>query len=267
MRRAGGVTVGVVLPNELVWVLGAIGVTWPNIDEDELRHAGDEFRKLSSDLSSHKAGALGEIEAMLHVNSSESLKVFQALWEKVVKGHLSDLEEGLNILAGAMDTCAVIVEGMKVAAIAELVAFAAETAADVAAAVATAGIAAAGEVALEIATQKIVNGIIQQAIDQVEYQIKQALLAPVIDTLTSAGLNLGEQLLGSALGVQQGVDLGGVLSAAKGGLGQGVNTAGSQLGSIVTDPLGPGGLGITSPGQLTKQDIASGERTATGAGG
>jgi hypothetical protein len=267
MRQAGGVTVGVVLPNELVWVLGAIGVTWPNIDEDELRHAGDEFRKLSSDLSAHKAGALGEIEQMLHVNSSESLKVFEALWEKVVKGHLSDLEEGLNILAGAMDTCAVIVEGMKVAAIAELVAFAAETAADVAAAVATAGIAAAGEVALEIATQKIVNGIIQQAIDQVEYQIKQALLAPVIDTLTSAGLNLGEQLLGNALGVQQGVDLGGVLSAAQGGLGQGLNTAGSQFGSMATDPLGPGGLGITSPGQLTKQDITSGQHTATGTGG
>jgi len=256
--------VGVVLPNELVWVLGAIGVTWPNIDEDELRHAGDEFRKLSADLSAHKSGAMAEIEQMLGVNSSESLKVFQALWEKVVKGHLSDLEEGLGILAGAMDTCAVIVEGMKVAAIAELVAFAAETAADVAASVATFGIAAAGEVALEIATQKIVNGIIQQAIDQVEYQIKQALLAPVIDTLTSAGLNLAEQLLGNALGVNQGVDLSGVLDAAHSGLNQGVSTMGSQLGSMATDPLGPSGLGITGPGQLTKQDTSSGDRVVTG---
>jgi len=79
--------VGVVLPNELVWVLGAIGVTWPNIDEDEIRRAGDEFRKLSVELSGHKSGAMSEIEQMLHLNSSESLKVFEALWTKVVKGH------------------------------------------------------------------------------------------------------------------------------------------------------------------------------------
>ena len=90
---------GVVLPNELVWVLGAIGVTWPNIDEDELRRAGDEFRKLSAELSAHKSGAMGEIEQMLGVNSSESLKVFQALWDKVVKGHLSELMEAVHAWA------------------------------------------------------------------------------------------------------------------------------------------------------------------------
>ena len=59
---------GVVLPNELVWVPGAIGVTWPNIDEDGLHHAGDEFRKLSANLSAHKSGAMGEIKQMLHVD-------------------------------------------------------------------------------------------------------------------------------------------------------------------------------------------------------
>jgi len=254
------------LPNELVWVLGAIGVTWPNIDEDQLRHAGDEFRKLSGELSDHKAGAMNEIEQMLHLNSSESLKVFQALWEKVVKGHLSDLEEGLNILAGAMDTCAVIVEGMKIAAIAELAAFAVETAADVAAAVATAGIAAAGEVAIEIATQEIVKGIIQQAIDQVEFQIKQALLAPVVDTLISAGLNLGEQLLGNALGVNQGVDLSAVIAAGQSGAGQGFSTMTGQLGSMATNPLGPAGLGITGPNGHTEQTTGPERAVAGGSG-
>jgi hypothetical protein len=258
---------GVVLPNELVWVLGSIGVTWPNIDEDELRKAGQEFRTLSADLSQHRSGALAEIEQMLHVNSSRSLKVFQALWEKVVKGHLSDLEEGLNILAQAMDVCADIVEGMKVAAIAELAAFAAETAADAAAAVATFGIAAAGEIALEQLTERLVNGIIQQAIQQVEYQIKQALLAPVIDTLTSAGINLAEQLVGNALGVDDGIDVGSIMSAGGSGASQGFSTMGGQLTTMATDPLGPGGLGITGPSPLTKQDITSGEHSVPGSDG
>lgn len=245
---------GVVLPNELVWVLGAIGVTWPNIDEDQLRGAGANFRDLSSELASHRSGAEAQIERMLHLNSSESLKVFEALWTKVVKGHMSDLEEGLGILAGAMDVCADIVEGMKIAAIAELVAFAAETAADAAAAVATAGVAAAGEIVLEQVTERIVNGIIQQAIQQVEFQIKQALLTPVIDTLASAGLDLGEQLLGDALGVNQGVDLSAVLAAGRRGAQTGITNGAGQLLSIATNPAGPGGLGLipaASPPETT----------------
>jgi len=256
---------GVVLPNELVWVLGAIGVTWPNIDEDEIRKAGDEFRKLSAELSGHKSGAMSEIEQMLHLNSSESLKVFEALWTKVVKGHLSELEQGLGVLAEAMDACAVVIEGMKVAAIAELVAFAAETAADAAAAVATFGIAAGAEIALEELTQRIVNGIIQQAIAQVEYEIKQALLTPVIDSLGSAGLNLAEQLLGNALGVDQGVDLGAIASAGKGGLQRGVSSGVGQLTTMVTDPLGPTGLGVTG-GSTVPEQVGQVTHILTGGG-
>lgn len=247
--------VSVMLPNDLVWVLGAIGVTWPNIDEDELRKAGDQFRQIATELSQHKSGTMTQIEQMLHLNSSGSLKVFEALWTKVVKGHLSDLEEGLGILAGAMDACAVVIEGMKIAAIAELVAFAAETAADAAAAVATFGIAAGAEVALEVLTERVVNGIIQQAISQVEYQIKQAMLTPVIDMLGSAGLDLGEQLLGDALGVDQGVDLSAVVSAGRSGAGRGLSSAGGQLSGMAADPLGQSGLGIipAKPAQSTGQ--------------
>jgi hypothetical protein len=238
---------GVVLPNELVWVLNAIGVTWPNIDEDELRKAGQEFRQISSDLKQHKSGAMTEIEQMLHANSGESLKVFEALWNKVIKEHMGQLEEGLDVLAGAMDVCAGIVEAMKVAAIAELAAFAAETAADAAAAVATFGIAAAGEIVLEQLTERIVNGIIQQAVDQIEFQIKQALMAPVIESLGEVGMNLAEQLLGNALGVNQGVDLGALESAAKSGFSNAASASGSQLAGMVTNPLGQDGLGILPP--------------------
>jgi hypothetical protein len=236
------------LPNDLVWVLNAIGVTWPNIDEDQLRDAGTKFRGISAELSEHKAGAMGQIEQMLQVNSGESQKVFEALWNKVIKGHLAELEDGLGVLAGAMDVCAGIVEGMKVAAIAELAAFAAETAADVAASIATFGLAAGAEIALEELTERIVNDIIQQAIGQIESEVKQALMAPVIESLGQIGVDLGEQLLGDALGVDQGVDLGALEAAGKSGFSAGYSASASQLSGMASDPLGRDGLGIIGSG-------------------
>lgn len=238
------------LPPELVWVLGAIGVQWPNVDEDKLRSAGDNFRQISGQLKDHKAGSMQQVEQMLHLNSSQSLELFQALWQKAIVGHMGDLEQGLDVLADAMGVCADIVEGMKAAAIVQLGIFAAETAADVAAAIATGGLAAGAEVALDIATREIVQGIFNQALQQIEYQVKQAMLAPVIDTLGSAGENLAGQLLGNALGVDQGVNVGSILSAAKSGAGQGIATGTSDLTSLATDPIGPSGLGITQ-GQQT----------------
>jgi hypothetical protein len=44
------------------------------------------------------------------------------LWNKVIKEHLGQLEEGLGVVATAMDVCADIVTGKKLAAIAELAA-------------------------------------------------------------------------------------------------------------------------------------------------
>lgn len=251
MRRSltGGWAVSVMLPPELVWVLGAIGVQWPNIDEDKLRTAGSNFRQISDQLKDHRAGSMQQVEQMLHLNSSQSLELFQALWQKVSSGHMADLEQGLDVLADAMGVCADIVEGMKAAAIVQLGIFAAESAADVAAAIVTGGLAAGAEVALDIATREIVQGIFDQALQQIEYQVKQAMLAPVIDSLGSAGEDLAGQLLGNALGVDQGVDLGSVMSAASGGLGQGVSTGASDLTSLATDPIGPAGLGIESAPQ------------------
>jgi hypothetical protein len=48
---------GVVLPGGLVWVLDLIGVTWPNIDEDQLRGAATDLRSLASELDSNNGQA------------------------------------------------------------------------------------------------------------------------------------------------------------------------------------------------------------------
>ena len=195
------------LPNELVWVLGAIGVVWPNVDEDQLRAMADQFRQIAGDLEDQHSGAMQSVEQMLGMNSSQSLEIFQALWSKVSGRHLKQLGEGIKVLAEAISIGADIIEGMKVAAIGEFVAFVAQTAAVAAESVATLGLGAGAEAVVVETTRTIVKGIIDQAIAQVGQQFKQAMMAPILDTLMSAAEDLGAQLLGDALGVSQCVEI------------------------------------------------------------
>jgi hypothetical protein len=228
----------VVLPNELVWVLGAIGVTWPNIDEDQLRSMADQFRQVAADLEDQHAGAMQDVEQMLALNSSSSLEIFQALWSKVSGQHLKDLGEGIKVLAEAISIGADIIEAMKVAAIAEFVAFAAQTAAVAAESIATLGLGSGLEAVVVETTRTVVKGIIDQAVSQVGYQIKQAMLAPVWDMLDKAGADLAQQLIGNAVGVDHGFSATQLLSSAKGGLTTGVSTLEGQLQQVAADPVG-----------------------------
>src|SRR5215217_9220925 len=49
---AGGVAVGMMLPNELIWVMEKLGFDWPDIDEDELRRGSGMVRVFHDDLES-----------------------------------------------------------------------------------------------------------------------------------------------------------------------------------------------------------------------
>ncbi len=244
------------LPNELVWVLGAIGVTWPNIDEDQLRSMADQFRQVGSDLEDRHSGAMQEIEQMLGLNSSESLEVFQALWSKVSEQHVKDLGEGIRVLAEAIDIGADIIEAMKVAAIGEFAAFVAQTAAVAAESIATLGLGAGAEAVVVETTRTIVKGIIEQAIQQVGQQLKQAMLAPVWDMLDRAGADLAQQLLGDVAGVQSGFSLGEFASSAEGGFSSGLSTLKGQLTEAGESPTSQisallGGRGLQTPEQST----------------
>lgn len=244
------------LPNELVWVLGAIGVVWPNVDEDQLRAMADQFRQIADDLEDQHSGAMQSVEQMLGMNSSQSLEIFQALWSKVSGQHLKQLGEGIKVLAEAISIGADIIEGMKIAAIGEFAAFVAQTAAVAAESVATLGLGSGAEAVVVETTRTIVKGIIDQAIAQVTQQLKQAMMAPILDTFMSAAEDLGEQLLGDALGVSQGVDFSALESAAKGGAEQGLSTLVGQAKETIANPTGQvsallGGRGLQTEQQTT----------------
>jgi hypothetical protein len=252
---------GIVLPGELAWVLDLIGINWPNIDEDELRSVADELRTLSGELKGHTGDAKGDIEAMLGVSSSESLELFDALWKKVADGHLEQLGQGLSLLGTGLDLSAMVVVGLKLAAIVQLGILAAEIIADQAAAPVTFGASEAAIPAEIEITNQIVKRILKQAIQTVEQQLLQVVEGPVFAALESAGKELAGQLLGNALGVRHGYDLGKVADAGGDGFKQGVAESEQQLegmaSNVVNDPLGTAEKVVTSQGVPTESQASA----------
>jgi hypothetical protein len=246
---------GVVLPSELAWVLNLIGVTWPNIDEDQLRDTANQMRQLAGELDSNNGDAKSEIEQMLGVNKAQSLDNFNALWQKVANGHLPQLGEGLKLLGTGLDISAVVIEGMKVAAIVQLGILAAEIIADQAAAIETFGASEALAAAQTAFTEQIVKQALKQAVQAVEQQLMQIVEGPIFAALDSAAGNLAGQLLGDALGTHSGVDLGSVANAGQSGFSQGVQQSEQQLSgaaqNIVNNPLGTVDSVVTSQGVPT----------------
>jgi hypothetical protein len=238
---------GVVLPSELAWVLNLIGVTWPNIDEDQLRDTANQMRQLAGELDSNNGDAKSEIEQMLGVNKAQSLDNFNALWQKVANGHLPQLGEGLKLLGTGLDISAVVIEGMKVAAIVQL--------GILAAAIETFGASEALAAAQTAFTEQIVKQALKQAVQAVEQQLMQIVEGPIFAALDSAAGNLAGQLLGDALGTHSGVDLGSVADAGQSGFSQGVQQSEQQLSgaaqNIVNNPLGTADSVVTSQGVPT----------------
>jgi hypothetical protein len=208
------------LPSGLVWVLDLIGVNWPDIDEDDLRQGADELRTIASELGSNTGDAKNSVAAMLGSNSSESLELFDAMWSKIADGHLPQMQEAMGLLADGLDVSAVLVVGLKVGAIVQLVALAAEIIADQAAAPFTFGLSEAA-IPVEIAATRLVTKqLVKKVVDTVEQQLMDVVTGAVFNALGTAGGELATQLVGEAAGTGGGVDLG---AAAKAGVHGGVD--------------------------------------------
>jgi uncharacterized protein YcfJ len=145
------------------------------------------------------------------------------------------LADGMKVVGAGLDVAAVVVVGMKAAAIAQLAILAAEIISDQVEAAFTFGASEALIPVQTMATREIMKTVIDQAVKQVEQQLLNAVEGPIFDALTSAGEELAGQLIGDALGTSSGVDLGKVAGAAGGGFEQGVQ-------SVTSDPLGAVGL-------------------------
>ncbi|MFJ8040345.1 hypothetical protein ACIRBX_07535 [Kitasatospora sp. NPDC096147] len=191
---------GVVLPDELAWVLDLIGVNWPNVDEDDYREMADSLREFASEIDSGVADAHGAVQEMLGANAGLAVQAFEAHWGKVSGTHLHQLAEGGRVVAFCLDGVAVVIEGAKIAAIVQLGIMAAEVIAAQAAAPFTFGLSEVGALGATQVTRVIVKRLLKEAEQMIIDQLMEMATGAVIEALGSMAGSLVINLLEDAAG-------------------------------------------------------------------
>ncbi|WP_455754363.1 WXG100-like domain-containing protein [Streptomyces decoyicus] len=236
---------GVVLPGWADEVLDIIGVSWPNVDEDDYRDMADAMREFADDIDHGADEAHTAIQGLVgSAGGSLAVEALNAHWSKINGTHLKNLGECGRMAATAMDGVAVLIEGAKIGAIVQLGILAAEVIAAQAAAPFTLGLSEVGALAATQATRVIVKRLFKEVCQQVAEQVISIALTPVEEALGAMVGDLVVQIGANALGAKEGVDLGQTAKAGKDGFHQGVQDAKDSAKSAAANPmelLGAGG--------------------------
>ncbi|MFF0158917.1 nucleic acid/nucleotide deaminase domain-containing protein [Streptomyces sp. NPDC005263] len=216
---------GLVLPDIIDEALELIGVSWPNVDEDDYFEMATSMRDFAEKFEGHGGDADKAVTRILDSSEGWAVESMQKHWSYVKTGHLEKIPEVARLLADACDGVGQIIRGMKVKAGVELGVLAGTIVAELAAAPLTLGISAAvaaGEIAL---MRTIVKRLVDEAVDQ----IVDALVAKVTEPVTGKLAELVSDM---------------VLDLAEGAFNPGDKPGGMQLASAGdSDGEGSGGGG------------------------
>ncbi|MFB6886960.1 RHS repeat protein, partial [Streptomyces noursei] len=229
---------GVVLPGWADEVLDIIGVSWPNVDEDDYRDMAEAMREFADDIDHGANEAHTAIQGLVgSAGGSLAVEALNAHWSKINGTHLKNLGECGRMAATAMEGVAVLIEGAKIGAIVQLGILAAEVIAAQAAAPFTLGLSEVGALAATQATRVIVKRLFKEVCQQVAEQVISIALTPVEEALGAMVGDLVVQIGANALGVKDGVDLGQTAKAGKDGFHQGVQDAKDSASSAAANPM------------------------------
>jgi hypothetical protein len=171
--------VGMMLPNELIWVMEKLGFEWPDIDEDELRRGGqmistftDELegklqamdRKVNGDLAAAMRGQAGPAYVgAWNTNRAQNLQRLMDL--------LGPVPTGIDIAAGAVTALKVKVIIDVTSTMITLVAML------------TNPITAAGAGPMLLIKKKLLNAAVDIAVEQVLNQVLPMVIEPLAEEL------------------------------------------------------------------------------------
>jgi hypothetical protein len=192
------------LPSEVAQFLQFIGIDWPPINEDKVREFGSHLREFAANLQDAHQQAAGTVQQLGQAYQGSGYEALTAKWASTSAQHLTELVDGCNVVAQALDIAADAIVGMKVTAIGELVVMAASFIADQAAAVVTFGLAEAAEAAIIAAGKECVKFLEQQLIQHITGEVIDATVTPLMDKVSSAISGLIFQSAEAAAGVSAG---------------------------------------------------------------
>ncbi|MFD3683166.1 hypothetical protein ACFWR5_41210, partial [Streptomyces sp. NPDC058613] len=172
------------LPDDLVEVLDLIGIDWPQIDEDEVRGSAKDYRNLSEGIrDAVKEGNNACSHIVAGKSRGETVDAIDQRWGKLTTRDLATFAKGCDELAGALDQCADIIVGCKIAMIGKLTATAATATAGVVGMFFTVGLSGLLSVAAIAAARLIIQEAIDYAVDEITSIVTDKIEAKILSEL------------------------------------------------------------------------------------
>ena len=209
------------LPLPVVNFLNVIGVEWPYIDEETVMQFASLVREFGQAVQQTHQDATDAVHRIAQAHQGASTARMKSGWAQLSARHVTEIVDGCEVLAVALEAWAGYIVVQKGVAIAELVSMAAAFFADQAAAVATLGIAEAAVPLIIAGARKLAESLIEDLNQYVQGKIIEAAAKPLFAKVESAlsGLDWsqagasGESAEGFSLDMQELTTQTGILRA------------------------------------------------------
>jgi hypothetical protein len=197
------------LPLPVVNFLNVIGVEWPYINEDTVYQFASLVREFGQAVEQTHQDATSAVQGIAQTHQGASTEAMRSGWANLSSAHVTEIVEGCEVLAVALEGWAAYIVVQKGIAIAELVTMAASFVADQAAAVATFGLAEAAVPVIIAAAKKLAESLIDDLEQYIMGKVIEAAAKPLFAKVESALSGLDWSQSGATSGSARGfsVDL------------------------------------------------------------
>lgn len=170
---------GMMLPDELVWVMQKLGFDWPDIDEDEVRKAATLVRTFGGELE----GVIHAVDRVVNNDVASALRgqtgpATVSAWNATRSQNLQRLIDIMPPAATAMDVGAGVILGLKIKVIADVT-----TTALALVAMLTNPLTAAGAGPMLILKKKLLNAAVDTVVEELVAQLAPAVIGPMAEEL------------------------------------------------------------------------------------
>ncbi|MGW2344683.1 WXG100-like domain-containing protein [Streptomyces sp. NPDC001661] len=255
------------LPGELDWVLDLLGFEWPNIDEDLLFQAAQEWRDFGQAVSEYQEQGNAAASLVMSAHVGDAADAFMKEWGKFADnglgvggagiGYLDGLAGAGEVLSLMLEMCAIAVIALKIFVIVQLIDLAIEFAIAQASAPVTLGASEAALAGRIVMIRMLVKRALTEAAQKVQEAVVKAVKERVVvkakDMAVDLAKDVGKKVAGEL--ASQGIK-------ASFGAGGSWGESLTSLGVAAANPV----LGKVA-GEIKEDDDGSGYHFETKAGG
>lgn len=170
---------GMMLPNELIWVMEKLGFEWPDIDEDEVRRGAEiigTFRdELEGRLQAVDSKVNGDLAAAMRGQAGPAMV---SAWNTNRSQNLQKLLDVMAPVPPGMEIAAGVVTGLKIKVIADVT-----TTMIALVAMLTNPITAVGAGPMLLLKKKLLNAAVDIVVEQALNQVLPMVIEPLAEEL------------------------------------------------------------------------------------